>query len=219
METTVNVVPYGELRMIELTDVSGGRLITGFRQGAAGNCASIAAIKASIMACAPEAVLIGVRRDGERFTYRMRDLPGLDFTIRLDVVESTGDASRFEGDDEDLLAHAKFLFCAMVLRDRWNRDEEDLPERTLDETIADLNDGEYFLDSPGLLGLGKKWVWHGPGRLPRQRRRFLAHHSAAIAANGKHAWFVSNGQHDDYGDVDRRKPASSTIALVRPTGR
>jgi hypothetical protein len=191
--------------------IDGDRLVLGVKQGAAGNCASLAAIKAAIAACWPEPVLLNVREQATEVSFKMRDNMELEYRVNREEIVRVGSAARFAGKDTALVDHVRFLYAAMIARAKI----ED-STHTEDQLIEDLNDGEYYRDTPDFLGL-ESWKVDGPGRLrPARRNGFLRAHVACIAANAHHAWFVTYGHHDQWGTVDMRERASHTLALIRP---
>jgi hypothetical protein len=194
------------------------RLIRGFYQGAAGNCASIAIIKAALMAFGDRPILRSVHETAEGYVAVMRD-SDREYRLAREEVDASRGLSRFQGEDRELLDHAIFLFTAMAKRAQMEGNDG-RSGMTFAEAAGTLNDGEYWLRGPQWLGLDR-FVVQGPNRrLPASSaaKRFLEQHAAGIGKDWAHTWFASYGVHDHRGTPGRPpRLISGAIAIEVPT--
>jgi hypothetical protein len=190
-------------------------LITGFYQAGAGNCASIAAIKAALMAFGTRPVFARTSMNGTDHVVVMRDAE-TEYRFTEAELQLAAKHMSIKGDDELLVAHAHFMFAAMAKRVQ-HQGNDGKPKPTFESAIASLNDGEYYLEGPKWLGLGA-FIKQGPQRkMPfyGAASRFLAANEAVICKSPKHAWFGSFGLCDRYGDAGGPyKTISAAIAMV-----
>lgn len=190
-------------------------LITGFYQFGAGNCASIAAIKAALMAFGTHPVFRRVAIDGPDYVVVMRDAD-TEYRFTEAELELAAKDMSIKGGDDLLVAHAHFMFTAMAKRvQQHGNDGKPMP--TLESAIASLNDGEHYLEGPKWLGIAKH-VKQGPNRkLPfyGKAKRFVVANVATISKSPRHAWFGSHGLCDNYGKVDGPfSTISGSIAIL-----
>jgi len=195
-------------------------LIKGFYQGRAGNCASIAPIKAALMLFGKNSIFRSVDIREDEYVVVMRDSK-IEYTFTDMELDRATKLSNFKGDDLDLLEYAHFIFAAMCKRAQLENNDNHA-EEGFDSAISSLNDGEYWKDGPFRLGLGD-YVISGPdSRLPLWNRgRLNAHlrqHRVSIVKSAKHVWFSSEGMHDWYGSVKRSLPrfSSGVISMKLP---
>lgn len=195
------------------TSLSSDEIIRGFYQGIAGNCASIAAIKAAIMAFGARPVFSRTGADGDGYVVVMRDGDD-EYSFTADELEMAKRMSRFRGDHAVLLSHAHFMFAAMARRAQLENNDGS-SGMSFAEAVDSLNDGEYWKEGLHWLGL-ERFVIEGPDtRLPSPRAAgFLADKAAGIGQSAKHTWFASMGQHDETGVPSRpRWTISGAVAL------
>ena len=168
-------------------------IITAFRQGGTGNCVSIAVIKAGIEIFGLDKIFHAVLQEDNTFSITMRD----GFQLKLTQLElaMAKEGSRFiVKANQEVFNYANFCFAAMAKRAQIE-ENDDLPrEMTFVQAIDTLNDGEYYMEGPGWLGLrhhcraiGRKYIFHYPG---------------VIGASRAHCFFASYGIEDDHGNYD-----------------
>lgn len=177
---------------------TGIELVRGFYQHGAGNCASIAAIKCAIAAFGVVSVYRLASENQGIVSVQQRD--GFEVHLSADEIELAARRNFFAGEDAELLVQARFLFSVMAKRAQLDGNDG-RQGMSYGEAIESLNDGEFWLEAPGWLGLAA-CVVHGPDRkLPNSgaAKVFLESHDYGVAKSAKHVWFASRGIHDEYG--------------------
>lgn len=168
-------------------------IFTGFRQGGAGNCVTVAAIKAGMTRFGTGGIFQGVQRanDGS-WNINMRD--GYKMNLTQQELNWARGLSRFHGSDQKLLNRAIFYYAAATKRamyennDGWGR-------RGFAAAAQTLNNGEMTREGLHFLGLD---------RYVRQVSvRDMHRYNAVVASNNGHAMWVSGGVVERYGRGQR----------------
>lgn len=180
---------------------SGRVIIRAFAQGAAGNCTSIAAIKAAMLAFGPRPIFTSIRSDEGGDVVTMRD-GSTEYRLSTAELSAAPALSRFVPTDSALTAYANYLFAAMTKRVQVESAAEGR-QLTFAEAAEELNEGQHWIRGPYWLGL-EQYVLHGPNsRVPylANPRRFLRTQEAGIAKRYNHTWFTSFDLHDQRGEA------------------
>ena len=165
-------------------------MILSFRQGGAGNCVSIAVIKAGIQIFGVnELVLFEQQSDGV-LSFIMKD--GFEGTLTEHELNQAKNGSKFIlQNNEEIYNYANLCFASMSKRAFMEHNEN---ADTFQKAIATLNNGEYYFMGADWLGLrhhkraiGLKYVWSNAG---------------VVGASAKHCFFCSEGLVDDHGTID-----------------
>ncbi|RZJ91667.1 MAG: hypothetical protein EOO60_07680 [Hymenobacter sp.] len=165
-------------------------LITAFKQGGAGNCVSVAAIKAAIEVFGLGNVFVADSQVDGGLTITMRD--GISIVLTVTELEYAKENSRFIMlDSQQVFEYATLCYAAMAKRVQQDEKEEKL---SYAEAVADLNDGASYLQGPNWLGLRHHVRAVG--------LKFIRQYDGVIGASSKHCFFASHKLADDYGRVD-----------------
>lgn len=164
-------------------------LITGFAQGRAGNCVTVAAIKAAMMTFGPEGVFANVVQNGDGTDVTMRD--GVTVHVSAAELREAASLSRLHGPNAALLGSANLVYAAMAKRAML--ENNDGRRHTFASACRSLNDGEDYREGAHWLGLDR-YVREIP---PSD----IGNYPSVVAASKKHAVFSSNGTIDDHGSV------------------
>lgn len=168
-------------------------IFTGFRQGGAGNCVTVAAIKAGMTRFGTGGIFQRVERanDGS-WNVRMRD--GYRLNLRQQELDWARNLSRFHGPNKALLDRAVFYYAAAAKRamhennDGWGR-------RSFSAAARTLNDGEMTTEGLHFLGLDRY--------VQRVSVANMHRYNAVVASNSGHAMWVSAGVVERYGRGQR----------------
>jgi hypothetical protein len=168
-----------------------GDLVSGWRQGAEGNCATVAAIKAS-MDRYDNKVFDGVQRTEDGYNIVMQD--GYKMKLSDQELAAAKNASNFKGADGPAKSYATFLYGAAAKRNALDN------RMSLGQSFNDLNNGESIYSPAKLLGLQHQMVRVDPRTLNGQ--------DSVVAGSHRHAIFVNknaNGGHtsDRWGRATR----------------
>ena len=164
-------------------------IFTGFRQGGAGNCVTVAAIKAGMTRFGTGGIFQQViqANDGS-WNIRMRD--GYRMNLRQQEIDAARQLSRFSGADQRLLNRAVFYYAAATKRamyennDGWGR-------RGFTAAAQTLNNGEMTTEGLHFLGLDRY--------VRRISVADMHRYNAVVASNSGHAMWVSAGVVERYG--------------------
>ncbi|MGE0496026.1 MAG: hypothetical protein AB7S38_42875, partial [Vulcanimicrobiota bacterium] len=162
-------------------------LFGGWRQGAEGNCSTVAAIKAA-MDRYDNQVFDSVTRGENGYNITMQD--GYKMSLSDQELAMGKAASNFRGNDGVAKSYAQFLYSAAAKR---NALENGMSLRA---SFNDLNNGESIYSPGRLLGLKHQMVRVNPRNLSGQ--------DSVVAGSHRHAVFINknaNGSHttDRYG--------------------
>jgi hypothetical protein len=178
----------------EVPASQGGRVakpdvyFSAFKQGAAGNCVSVAAIKASMAKFGPDHVFKSVTRSGNGYDVTMRD--GVKVRVSDAELSTASRLSRLSGKDPALLRKANLMYAAMANRAQLEGNDG-RRNMSFERACQSLNDGESYLEGARWLGL--------KNHIQKINPRNLDSYSAVVAASSKHAVFASSGYVDHYG--------------------
>jgi hypothetical protein len=159
-----------------------------FKQGAAGNCVSVAAIKAAMAKFGPDQVFKSVTRSGNGYDVTMRD--GVKVRVSDAELSTASRLSRLSGKDPALLRKANLMYAAMANRAQLEGNDGHR-NMSFARACQSLNDGESYLEGARWLGL--------KNHIQKINPRNLDSYSAVVAASSKHAVFASSGYVDHYG--------------------
>jgi hypothetical protein len=159
-----------------------------FKQGAAGNCVSVAAIKAAMAKFGPDHVFKSVTRGGNGYDVTMRD--GVKVRVSDAELSTASRLSRFSGKDPALLRKANLMYAAMANRAQLEGNDG-RRNMSFERACQSLSDGESYLEGARWLGL--------KNHMRKINPRDLDEYSAVVAASSKHAVFASGGYIDHYG--------------------
>jgi hypothetical protein len=168
-------------------------MITSFKQTAAGNCVSIAVIKAGIE-------VFGI---GGLFNHRIIEdkhhiimLDGKELVLEQSEVDFANQNSGFEAiSNQEIYEYAQLCYAVMAKRaQRDGNDNYGPGEATYEQALNTLNDGEHYLEGPNWLGLRYHTVPVG--------KRYRWRYTACIANSPKHCFYMSYGYEDEYGSPD-----------------
>jgi hypothetical protein len=168
-------------------------IFTGFSQGGAGNCVTVAAIKAGMTRFGTGGIFSRVARanDGS-WNITMRD--GYRMNLKQSEIDAARHLSRFRGRDPQLLNRAIFYYAAATKRamyennDGWGR-------RSFAAAAQTLNNGEYTAEGLHFLGLDRY--------VRRVSVADMHRYNAVVASNSGHAMWVSGGVVERYGRGQR----------------
>jgi hypothetical protein len=178
---------------------------TGFKQGGAGNCVSVAAIKAAMTKFGPDNVFKSVSRSGNGYDITMRD--GVKVRVSDAELSTASRQSRISGRNPELVRKANLMYAVMAKRAQ--RDGNDgLKNMSFERACRSLNDGESYLEGPRWLGLKDHMRKINPDHIDR--------YSAAVGASSRHAVFASGGYVDHYG---RKRAGSRNGMEIEGYGR
>jgi hypothetical protein len=163
------------------------RIIKAFKQGGAGNCVSIAVIKASIQVFGIGGVVQFLKTNENNYSFLMKD--GFEGEISNYELNMACEGSKFEHqEDLEIFNYANLCFSAMVKRAQLENHEGAI---SFEQAINALNNGEYYYLGADWLGLrhhkrslGLKYIWNNIG---------------VVGASPRHCFFCSHGLVDDYG--------------------
>jgi hypothetical protein len=168
------------------------RVIAGFKQGGAGNCVSIAAMKAAMVAFGPDHVFRSVSRGATGTDITMRD--GVTVTVSDAELREAARHSRLTGPDQPLVESATLMYAAMAKR-AMAEGNDGRRHRTFASACNSLNNGESYLEGAHWLGIEQHMK-----EIPASE---IKDHVAVVAASNKHAVFSSNGTIDRFGTVQQ----------------
>lgn len=142
-----------------------GNVWTGFKQGADGNCTTVAVIKTAMMKFGkkPTDVFKDVKASGDGYDVQMRD--GFQLHLSKSELVQAAQQARFEGTDPEMITNANFLYAASAKRAFMEGNEgngygnDHNAGRSYQDALVSLNDGERpdeVLDRLGLNGLYRK---------------------------------------------------------------
>lgn len=158
-----------------------GDLVTGWRQGAEGNCSTVAAIKAA-MDRYDNKVFDEVSRTDNGYNIQMQD--GYKMSLSDAELGAAKRASNFKGPDGPAKSYANFLYGAAAKRNALDN------RMSLGQSFQDLNNGESIYSPAKSLGLKHQMVRVNPRTLDGQ--------DSVVAGSHRHAIFVNrnaNGGH------------------------
>ncbi|MFA7479605.1 MAG: hypothetical protein WC314_03810 [Vulcanimicrobiota bacterium] len=158
-----------------------GDLVTAWRQGAEGNCSTVATIKAA-MDRYDNQVFDQVNKTDNGYNIVMQD--GYKMTLSNSELAAATQASRFKGPDGPAKSYANFLYGAAAKRNALDN------KMSLRASFNDLNNGESVHNPPKLLGLKHQVVKVNPRTLNGQ--------DSVVGASNRHAVFIdrnANGGH------------------------
>lgn len=168
------------------------RVIAGFKQGGAGNCVSIAAMKAAMVAFGPDHVFRSVTRGPAGTDITMRD--GVTVTVSDAELREAARHSRLTGPDQPLVDSATLMYAAMAKR-AMAEGNDGRRHRTFASACNSLNNGESYLEGAHWLGIEQHMK-----EIPASE---IKDHVAVVAASNKHAVFSSNGTIDRFGTAQQ----------------
>jgi hypothetical protein len=167
-------------------------IISSFRQGGTGNCVSIAIIKAGIEIFGVGKIFHASPLLGNGYKIVMRD--GFELELSANEVKQAEMGSRFiKLDSQEIYEYAVLCFAAMAKRAQLEQND-DFGALTFDQAMQTLNDGEYYLEGPGWMGLRHHYRSIG--------RKYIFHYPGVIGASRKHCFFASFGIEDDHGSPE-----------------
>ena len=158
-----------------------GDLVSGWRQGAEGNCATVAAVKAA-MDRYDNKVFDDVQRTEDGYNIVMQD--GYKMKLSDAELSAAKQASNFRGADGPAKSYATFLYGAAAKRNSLDN------RMSFGSALQDLNNGESIYSPAKLLGLQHQMVRVDPRTLNGQ--------DSVVAGSHRHAIFVNknaNGGH------------------------
>lgn len=167
------------------------KLIKSFKQGGAGNCVSIAVIKASIQVFGLHNVVHFQTLTPDSISFIMKD--GFEGVLGQDEMAIAEAGSRFQClENRAIFDYSNKCFAAMAKR---LLDEGYGNATTFTMAVSELNDGEHYHKGADFLGL-------------RHYRRavglkYVLSNIGVVGASKKHCFFCSNGLVDNYGVPDR----------------
>lgn len=158
-----------------------GDQVSAWRQGAEGNCSTVAAIKAA-MDRYDNKVFDDVQRTEDGYNIVMQD--GYKMKLSDQELAAAKQASNFRGPDGAAKSYATFLYGAAAKRNALDN------RMSLGASFQDLNNGESIYSPAKLLGLQHQMVRVNPRTLDGQ--------DSVVAGSHRHAIFVNrnaNGGH------------------------
>ena len=202
-------------------------LIEGFSQGEANNCASIAAIKAAMKAFGGvHQVVAELHEQGDVILAKLRD--GSRVIVSREEFDDARELSAFKHTSDGLLAHAHLLYAIMgnsYAQRELGGDTGDNCQRAL-KTLS--MSGLYWSDAIDYLGLGPHAEVVADRKLPFSSGWIDQQANTPdgfIIQNAWHAWFASEGKHDQRGSVSEKVPfhfpsgIQRVSALIAPLAR
>ena len=180
-------------------------MLTGWRQGANGNCVTVAAIKAAQTRFGPE---LANATDPNRGVFRSAartDAGGLDITMRdgfalsmtKDELATAARYSDFRSSNPALLQNARELYAAAAKRAQLEGNDGFAGRAmSYERALRSLNDGEdtsRISEQVGRLGLS--------GYAKKVARSDLDEYTAGLSNGSGHAYFVTEGTRDYYGSA------------------
>ncbi len=190
-------------------------IVKSWSQGQAGNCVTVASLKAA-QTVFPElagtnGVLAACSEDAAGFDIVMRD--GFACRVTKDEVKVAGRESGFNVWSKDKSKNAVLLYAACAKRAQVEGNDSAGPnEMDFKKACRSLNDGEWEEEGLSRLGLAALCRSIEIGDAKK--------YSAVVVCNGTHAWFVTGGYGDTYGMIrelgKERWNAYSATALLTP---
>lgn len=173
-------------------DYSAGDIYRGFYQGQEGNCVSVGAIKAAMVAFGPDQVFQNVQRTANGVDVTMRDGQRVQLTnSELALARQHGN---FRGTDSNLINNATVMYAAMAKRAQMEGNDG-LGRMNYVQALNSLNNGENYLEGPHWLGLD--------GYVQRIDPSQMNNYAASVGASNSHVVFNSGGVIDSYGNRER----------------
>lgn len=154
-----------------------GDLVSAWRQGPDGNCATVAAIKAA-MDRYDNKVFDSVERTEDGYNIVMQD--GYKMKLTDGELSAAKQAAQFRGPDGPAKSYATFLYGAAAKRNSLDN------RMSLGQSFRDLNDGESIYSPAKLLGLYDQMVPVNPRNLNGQ--------DSVVAGSHRHAVFVNKNR-------------------------
>ncbi len=167
-------------------------IISSFAQHGFGNCTSIGVIKAAIEVWGITRIWEAKEQAGVT-TFLLRN--GRNVSLSVEELSLARDNSGFQllvdtPTNRDIVSCACICF-AVICKSKQEFEEYD----SLAEAIEDVNSGENATDAPRYLGLDKHQEYIS------YRQCFAV--GGVVAHSLKHTVYVSHGDYDDYGRVNR----------------
>jgi hypothetical protein len=167
-------------------------IYNGFYQGKEGNCVSVAAIKASMVAFGPNNVFKSTQQTANGVNVTMRD--GMQEHLTNSEINQAAQQSNFRGNDGRLVNQANFMFAAMAKRGQMEG-INGMRGASFGQALNALDNGENYLVGPHLLGLDQFVKSISPSQIGK--------YDAAVGASNNHAVFGGDGEFDHYGTEER----------------
>lgn len=185
-------------------------LIESFYQGQAGNCVSVACIKAGMAKFGEVGVFDTLTKDDSgTYTFAMKD--GFTDILRDHQVYKAAILSRFlKGDDQNLFDQANIYFGTMAKRvqdegeiDTW------LNFGTFGEALRTLDKGLEYYQGVKLLGLVQL-------NRSLQSMNDINPANPVIAASDDHCFLIYGGFYEKYGDAKPLSEIANDDAAFQP---
>ncbi len=169
--------------------ITANQIISAFKQGDAGNCASISVIKLALFQYGFEATLQPVAQaDG----YSVTLMDGTNMQLTTAEIQSVAAVSDFANIQDATIADQAQLTYAVMVKNKFQQDGG--------ATLTDVIDStDHFLDMDttknfGYLGLGAKY-----DSLNNFDTNYLGNLAAYILTNFKHSAFAFGPNYDEHG--------------------
>lgn len=184
------------------------QIIKSFKQGGAGNCVSIAAIKATMELLGYDAVLLSVSKINHGTAYEVVLRNQRKFILTNDEYHFAIHRSfirqlEFDDNSTKLFKCARFYFAVMAkVAQTLGNDKQTPVYMSYNEAIGTLNNGED--GDEGLIWLGLE---HAKQTINVKELKktdggllsFLTANRGIIGSSSKHCFLISKGWRDDYG--------------------
>ena len=163
---------------------------SGFSQGPDGNCITVSAIKAAMMAAGqkPTDIFKDVSETANGFNVTMRD--GFSLHLTKDELRVAAREARFKGDDPKMMTDANFLYAASAKRAQMEGNDG-RRNMTFQQAAQSLNDGEHADEGLQRLGL-KNYV-------RRTSAAELASGQLGVINRDAHSMAVIDGREERWG--------------------
>ncbi|WP_048363522.1 hypothetical protein [Pseudomonas weihenstephanensis] len=163
---------------------------SGFSQGPDGNCITVSAIKAAMMAAGqkPTDIFKDVSETANGFNVTMRD--GFSLHLTKDELRVAAREARFKGDDPKMMTDANFLYAASAKRAQMEGNDG-RRNMTFQQAAQSLNDGEHADEGLQRLGL-KNYV-------RRTSAAELASGQLGVINRNAHSMAVIDGREERWG--------------------
>jgi hypothetical protein len=176
-------------------------IMTGFRQGRKGNCATVSAIKAAMVKFGqkPGDIFQQVTKSGDGYDIVMKD--GFKVHLTEQELQQATRSSGFSGSNAGMLEIANFLYAASVKRTQMERGHNSYAA-----ALRDLETGDWTKDTFRNLGLKNHVVESDVNSLARGQ--------LGIVERDGHSVAVINGAEEIYGRKGGRPNRGHALALV-----
>ena len=213
-----DIVASNAAKQAETKQWSGEELISAWRQGSAGNCVTVAAIKCAQTRFGAElsnakdtnkGIFSSAARTSDGgLKVTMRD--GYQCALTAEELELAAKRSQFRSSNPAVLKNAVELYAVAAKRAQLDgNDGYKAGAMSYERALTSLNDGEHtskVMEQVGRLGLSNY--------AKKVKRSELKNYEAGLANGDGHAYFVTEGARDHYG----KEIALGSVGSWRRTG-